>query len=223
MMSSEQEDWVRFHLKNRSRKNNIRVRISNLERMKNCMEEQRKPERHRPVRELVSWCLYLVAVFLVTFLLINYVGQRTRVIGSSMENTLSDGDNLIVDKISYRLHEPKRFDVVVFPYEYQKNTFYIKRVIGLPGETVWIEENGNILIDGIVLEEFYGREVIQEPGLAAEPVTLDKDEYFVLGDNRNDSSDSRMPDVGNIRREDIIGKAWVRIYPFDKIGLIKHR
>lgn len=140
-----------------------------------------------------------------------------------MENTLSDGDNLIVDKISYRLHEPKRFDVVVFPYEYQKNTFYIKRVIGLPGETVWIEENGNILIDGIVLEEFYGREVIQEPGLAAEPVTLDKDEYFVLGDNRNDSSDSRMPDVGNIRREDIIGKAWVRIYPFDKIGLIKHR
>lgn len=63
MMSSEQEDWVRFHLKNRSRKNNIRVRISNLERMKNCMEEQRKPERHRPVRELVSWCLYLVAVF----------------------------------------------------------------------------------------------------------------------------------------------------------------
>lgn len=187
------------------------------------MEEQRRPERRRHVRELVSWSLYLAAVFLVTFLLISYVGQRTRVIGSSMENTLSDGDNLIVDKLSYRLHDPERFDIVVFPYKYQENTFYIKRVIGLPGETVQIKENGDILIDGTVLEEFYGREVIKDPGLAAEPITLGEDEYFVLGDNRNDSSDSRMPDVGNIQREDMIGKAWLRIYPFDRIGFIKHR
>lgn len=187
------------------------------------MEEQRKPVRSRRVRDCLNWILYLLVLVLVTVLLISYVGQRTRVIGSSMENMLSDGDNLIVDKISYRFKEPERFDIIVFPYEYQENTFYIKRVIGLPGETVQIAENGDIFIDGRELLEFYGREVIQDPGLAAEPVTLGDDEYFVLGDNRNDSSDSRMPDVGNIAREDIIGKAWLRIYPFDKIGFIKHQ
>lgn len=187
------------------------------------MEEQRKPKGRKQAKEYVSWIGYLLLVFLVTFLLIHYVGQRTRVIGSSMESTLSDGDNLIVDKISYRLKDPERFDIVVFPYAYQEHTFYIKRVIGLPGETVQIAENGDIFIDGKVLEEFYGREVIKDPGLAAEPVVLGDDEYFVLGDNRNDSSDSRMPDVGKIQRKDIIGKAWIRIYPLNKIGLIRHQ
>lgn len=187
------------------------------------MEEQRKPIRSRCIKDGLNWILYLVAIGLITFLLIGYVGQRTRVIGSSMESTLSDGDNLIVDKISYRFKEPERFDIIVFPYEYQEHTFYIKRVIGMPGETVQIAENGDILIDGEVLNEFYGREVIKDPGLAVKPIVLGEDEYFVLGDNRNDSSDSRMPDVGNIKRKDMIGKAWLRIYPFDEIGFIRHQ
>ena len=140
-----------------------------------------------------------------------------------MEYTLSDGDNLIVDKISYRFQKPERFDIIVFPFQYEENTYYIKRIIGLPGEMVHIDEYGNIYIDGEVLEESYGREVILDPGQAAEPIELGEGEYFVLGDNRNASSDSRDPSVGVIKGEDIIGRAWLRIYPFDSIGFIKHQ
>lgn len=175
------------------------------------------------IGETVSFILYIAVVFLVTFLVIHYVGQRTQVSGSSMEYTLSDGDNLIVDKISYRFYEPERFDIIVFPFQQEEDTYYIKRIIGLPGETVQIGEDGTILINGMELEESYGREVIQEPGAAAEPLTLREGEYFVLGDNRNASSDSRDPSVGMIQREDIIGRAWLRIYPFDKVGFIRHQ
>jgi signal peptidase I len=175
------------------------------------------------IGETVSFILYIAVVFLVTFLVIHYVGQRTQVSGSSMEYTLSDGDNLIVDKISYRFYEPERFDIIVFPFRQEEDTYYIKRIIGLPGETVQIGEDGTILINGMELEESYGREVIQEPGAAAEPLTLREGEYFVLGDNRNASSDSRDPSVGMIQREDIVGRAWLRIYPFDKVGFIRHQ
>jgi signal peptidase I len=188
-------------------------------------KEQGQPEEKETnvVRETISFIIYIGIVFLLTYLVIHYVGQRTQVSGSSMEVTLSDGDNLIVDKISYRFHDPERYDIIVFPYKYEKNTFYIKRIIGLPGETVQIDEQGNIYVDGEVLDESYGREVILDPGEAEEPITLDDDEYFVLGDNRNASSDSRDPSVGKILGEDIIGRAWVRIFPFNKIGFIKHK
>lgn len=175
------------------------------------------------VKETVNFILYIAIVFLLTYLVIHYVGQRTQVSGTSMEYTLSDGDNLIVDKISYRFHKPERFDIIVFPFQYEENTYYIKRIIGLPGETVYIDVQGNIYIDGEVLEESYGREVILDPGQAEEPIELGEDEYFVLGDNRNASSDSRDPSVGVIKGEDIIGRAWLRIYPFDSIGFIRHQ
>lgn len=175
------------------------------------------------VKETISFIIYIGIVFLLTYLVIHYIGQRTQVSGSSMEATLSDGDNLIVDKISYRFHDPERFDIIVFPYKYEKDTYYIKRIIGLPGETVQIDNNGTIYIDGEVLEESYGREVILNPGEAAEPVKLEEDEYFVLGDNRNASSDSRDPSVGKVLGKDIVGRAWVRLYPFDKMGFIKHQ
>lgn len=175
------------------------------------------------LRETISFIIYIGIVFLLTYLVIHYVGQRTQVSGSSMESTLSDGDNLIVDKISYRFHDPERFDIVVFPYKYEKNTYYIKRIIGLPGETVQIDLDGNIYIDGEILEESYGREVMLNPGEAEEAITLGEDEYFVLGDNRNASSDSRDPSVGNILGEDIVGRAWLRLYPFSKIGFIRHQ
>ena len=181
-------------------------------------KEQGQPEENETnvVRETISFIIYIGIVFLLTYLVIHYVGQRTQVSGSSMEATLSDGDNLIVDKISYRFHDPERSDIIVFPYKYEKNTFYIKRIIGLPGETVQIDEQGNIYVDGEVLDESYGREVILDPGEAEEPITLEDDEYFVLGDNRNASSDSRDPSVGKILGEDIIGRAWVRIFPLDR-------
>ncbi len=215
-----------------------------VEKKEECMimnkkEEDRKQEENRKekragkeksprdksdmVKETLSFILYIAIVFLVTYLVIHYVGQRTQVSGTSMEYTLSDGDNLIVDKISYRFHDPERFDIIVFPFQYKEDTYYIKRIIGLPGETVQIDDEGNIYIDGEVLEESYGREIILDPGEAASPIELGEGEYFVLGDNRNASSDSRDPSVGKIRREDIIGRAWLRLYPFDRIGFIKHQ
>lgn len=180
-------------------------------------------EQTSPAHEILSLLLYIVIVFGICFLIITFVGQRSRVSGSSMEPTLSDGDNLIVDKISYRLHDPERFDIIIFPYQYEENTYYIKRIIGLPGETVYINDAGEIYINGTLLKENYGLETIQNPGLASEPITLGDDEYFVMGDNRNNSTDSRFASVGAIKRQDIIGKAWVRIYPFNKIMVIKHQ
>ena len=178
---------------------------------------------NKRLKDILSTSLYLLAVLVMTFLVVTYVGQRTMVIGSSMEPMLSDGDNLIVDKISYRFHDPQRFDIIVFPFRYAEKTYYIKRIIGLPGETVYIDEEGTIFIDGAPLEENYGKEVIADPGRAYEPITLGEDEYFVLGDNRNNSSDSRDPVVGNIHREEFVGKAWMRIWPFPKMGMIEHQ
>lgn len=177
----------------------------------------------KAVKELLDTSIYLLVVLVLTYLVITFVGQRTEVSGSSMEATLSDGDNLIVDKITYRFSDPKRFDIIVFPFQYEEDTYYIKRIIGMPGETVQIDGEGTIYIDGEPLEESYGREIMESPGRAYEEIVLDEDEYFVLGDNRNHSSDSRDPSVGNIRRRDIIGRAWVRIWPFSKFGVLKHQ
>lgn len=177
------------------------------------------------LKDVLSTGIYLLVVLLITYLIILYVGQRTEVSGESMEPTLSDGDNLIVDKISYRFKEPERFDIIVFPFQYQKDTYYIKRIIGLPGETVQIDEEGNIYINGEILEESYGREVIDADkiGIAEEPIILGEDEYFVLGDNRNHSSDSRVREVGNIKKDQIVGKAWVRIWPLSEFEMITHQ
>jgi len=178
---------------------------------------------NRVLKEVLSTTLYLLGVLVLTYLLIHYVGQRTQVKGSSMEPTLSNADNLIVDKLSYRFSDPKRFDIIVFPYLYTPDTYYIKRIIGLPGETVQIDGAGNIYINGELLQENYGAEVIDNPGLASDPITLGADEYFVLGDNRNHSEDSRFPDVANIKKENIIGRAFVRLWPLTKFGLLKHQ
>lgn len=177
------------------------------------------------MKEMISTLAYLLGVLCLTWLVITFVGQRTEVDGSSMEPMLSDGDNLIVDKITYRFSAPKRFDIIVFPFKQEKNTYYIKRIIGLPGETVQIDLRGNIYVNGEVLEESYGREVImpEHVGIALEPITLGEDEYFVMGDNRNSSTDSRTEIVGNIKREDIVGRAWVRIWPLSKLGILKHQ
>lgn len=180
---------------------------------------------NRIMRELLNTAIYLLCVLGAVWLVITFVGQRTEVEGASMENTLHNGDNLIVDKLSYRFHDPERFDIIVFPFQLQDNTYYIKRIIGLPGETVQIMDDGSIYINGEKLEENYGMEVIKPEtiGRAAEPIELGDDEYFVMGDNRNNSSDSRTDMVGNIKRENIIGKAWLRIWPVSDFGVLQHQ
>lgn len=172
------------------------------------------------LKEVLSTSVYLLVVLLITYLIVNFIGQRTEVVGSSMESTLSDGDNLIVDKITYRFKDPERYDIIVFPFQYAKNTYYIKRIIGLPGETVRIDDDGIIYINGKELTEFHGKEIIADPGIARNEITLGKDEYFVLGDNRNNSTDSRDPSVGNIRQKDILGRAWLRIWPLHEFELL---
>lgn len=174
------------------------------------------------LKEALQTSLILLAALLISLFIVTFIGQRTVVDGESMENTLFHGDNLIVDKISYRFNDPERFDVIVFPAHYDSGIYLVKRVIGLPGETVYIDEEGRIYIDDELLEEDFGKEVILSAGMAREPITLGPDEYFVLGDNRNESLDSRDYMVGNIRRDEIIGRAWVRIYPFDQIGFVPH-
>lgn len=180
---------------------------------------------NKVLKEIISALAYLLCVLCLTWLVITFIGQRTEVDGSSMEPTLSDGDNLIVDKISYRFRDPQRFDIIVFPFKFKENTYFIKRIIGLPGETVRIDEEGNIYIDGGLLEESYGREIIRADkiGIAADEIVLGEDEYFVMGDNRNSSQDSRTEVVGNIKREDIIGRAWIRIWPIAKFGILRHQ
>ena len=90
------------------------------------------------IKELLGWLVFIFIVIAASWFVVTFIGQRTQVSGSSMETTLSDGDQLIVDKISYRFRDPKRYDIVVFPYRYEENTFYIKRIIGMPVETVQI-------------------------------------------------------------------------------------
>lgn len=173
------------------------------------------------LKELMGWIVYIIIIVALAWVIITFVGQRTQVSGHSMETTLSHGDQLIVDKISYRFRDPDRYDIVVFPYQYEENTYYIKRIIGLPGETVQIVD-GYVYIDGQQLDEHYGNEVMLDPGIAEEPVTLGDDEYFVLGDNRNNSQDSRAANVGVIHRKDLLGRAWIRIWPLSEFGVIKH-
>ncbi len=171
-------------------------------------------------RTIVSTAAWFAAVIVLSWLLITFVAQRTDVNGSSMYPTLEDGDQLIADKITYRFKDPERFDIIIFPYQLADNTYFIKRIIGLPGETVRIDDEGNIYINGTLLKENYGYERMEYAGLAANEIQLADDEYFVLGDNRNVSEDSRYPDVGCIKRENIIGRAWLRIYPFSKFGVL---
>lgn len=180
-----------------------------------------KPREINIVKELLNLIIYIGIVVLLCFLIIRFVGCRSRVDGNSMNPTLENGDNLWVSKLAYTLGDPKRFDVIIFNYD--EDTTYVKRIIGLPGETVRIDQTGSIFINEVLLEENYGIEPILPTNLgrANQPVVLGENEYFVLGDNRNHSQDSRWSDVGNVSRDDIVGKVIFRIYPFNKLGRVR--
>lgn len=189
------------------------------------IQKEKKKKRLTFGLELV---VYLGIAIIVTYVILNFVGQRTIVDGNSMYPTLNDGESLIVDKLSYRFREPERFDIIVFPFheENGKDVYYIKRIIGLPGESIQIQDN-QILINGQVLEEDYGYGQYTEGGYASTPVYLGADEYFVIGDNRSISKDSRylnefgQPEVGCIHRDQILGRAVFRVWPLEQFGTIK--
>ncbi len=171
-------------------------------------------------KEIMSWIGCFAVAIAAALFIVTFIGQRVQVDGRSMEPTLQDRDNLICDKVSYRFSDPERYDIVIIYPDGEKDKRWIKRIIGLPGEEVRIDEAGTIYINGEPLEESYGKEVIEDPGMAIAPIQLGEDEYWVMGDNRNHSSDSRV--IGPVPKSRILGKAFVRIFPFNKIGLIKH-
>ena len=161
--------------------------------------ESEKKEKST-AQNILGTIAYIVGVCVFVFLILHFVGQRTVVNGSSMDTTLANGQNLVMDKLSYRFHDPERYDIIIFPgpEEFGQHPYYIKRIIGMPGETVQIKD-GKVYINDKELKS---------------------DEYFCLGDNRPVSQDSRYEEVGPVKRSIIVGKVWIRIWPLNKFGKV---
>lgn len=171
------------------------------------------------------FCMVAIYIIIITVLCVafqHYLYSPMRVIGDSMNPVLSSGDILLVSESAYKEAEPGRFDLIVFKYKYDIHTRYIKRVIGLPGETVEIKDN-TIYINGEELKEYYGYYDGEKKMDDYAAYTLRTDEYFVLGDNREHSVDSRSGDVGPVERDMIIGRAAFRLWPFKAVGSLKYQ
>ena len=190
------------------------------ERKKGKAEEKKKKKRS-PVSYAIEFAIYIILILGCVFWVPEHVIQRTVVNGESMENTLHTGESLLVEKVSYRFNDPQRYDIIVFyPEGRDVDEYYVKRIFGLPGETIQITGN-DIYINGEKIEDGFAKNGMDDPGIAAEPLTLADDEYFVLGDNRMVSLDSRDPDLEPIKAEDIAGHVILRIWPLKKFGTLK--
>lgn len=173
------------------------------------------------VKEVIGWILEIAIVLGIAFVFVYFIGLRTSVVGQSMAPTLENKQEILVNRFIYSVTEPKPNDIVVFlPNGNEKSHDYVKRVIGVPGDKVQIKE-GVVYVNGKQFAEGVETALIQDAELAAEEITLDEDEYFVLGDNRNNSEDSRYANIGNVKKEYIIGKAWFIVSPFEDFGFIQ--
>ena len=173
------------------------------------------------LREIFSWIFGIaLSVFLAAVVVI-FLGKSTRVVGMSMEPTLENGQQIFIDRFLYVLSSPKAGDVVAFlPNGNENSHYYIKRIIALPGESVEIVEN-SVYINGEKLQEDYETSKIDDVGIVNEKIKLGSDEYFVLGDDRQNSEDSRNANVGNVKYSYIYGKAWFVISPKSHFGFVK--
>ena len=167
-------------------------------------------------RTLLGWAVNLVTVVTLALFVVMMFGERVTVTGRSMEPTLQGEDVVLLNKLWYNFGKPKRMDVVAFRTGEGTGKTYVKRIVGLPGETVEIRD-GKLYVDG---NETAMPKTIAIPGLAEEGVTLGEDEYFVLGDDPDTSEDSRFANVGNVRRDQILGMVWLRVSPFSELGLV---
>lgn len=200
------------------------VAMRNRRRNKHTLsfhEKQKRKFNKRLFYEILSWGFGLFVAVFLAFMLIMFFGIKTSMVGSSMEPIIKNGQNVYINRVAYNMSSPKRGDVIVFKPNGNKNShFYIKRVIGLPGETVQIT-NGKVYINGTILSGDYASDT-KEAGMAASEVVLDTDEYFVMGDNRLNSEDSRSANIGNVTNSMIEGKAWYKSkFGKDKAGKIK--
>lgn len=185
------------------------------------LQAKEKFEENEKLRKVLGW-IFQIAVTLVFAAVVAIVMfQSVTMQESSMEPTISVGDRFFMDKVSYKLSSPQRGDIIVFKTNASDDAaLHIRRVIGLPGETIQIVD-GRILIDGETYREGKDFPSISNPGLAETPITLESGEYFVLGDNRNNSEDSRYGDIGTVKKRYIVGKVWFTISPVSKIGFMR--
>lgn len=180
-------------------------------------QHQKKEQKKRSkLSYAIEFIIYIALILLCVFWVPEHVIQRTVVKGESMEETLHEGESLLVNKLSF--YEPSRYDIIVFyPQGEDVDEYYVKRIYGLPGETIQITGN-DIYINGEKIEDNYAKNPMDDSGIAEEPLTLADDEYFVLGDNREVSLDSRDPDVGPVKEKNIAGHVVLRIWPLSKFG-----
>ena len=170
---------------------------------------------------LLEYGTYLFIMVFILFIAPNYLMERVAVDGTSMENSLFDEEHVLIEKVSRYFDGPERFDIVVFTKQAGAvEKTYIKRIIGLPGETIQIV-GSQILINGTELEESYGKDPLEYAGSVAEPVTLGEDEYFVLGDNRSVSIDSRSTKVGFVNKNELDGVVILRVSPMSAFGKVE--
>lgn len=173
------------------------------------------------LREIALWTGEILLTMFVAVLLVLFVGFRISVVGPSMSPTLENGEKVLVNRLVYKVFSPKQNDLIVFlPNGNEKSHYYIKRVIAVPGDKVQVKD-GMIYINGEPFEEKAEVSAVENALLAEEELTVGEDEYFVLGDNRNNSEDSRYASIGNVRKEYIVGKAWCIVWPWDRFGLLK--
>ncbi len=169
--------------------------------------DNEKPSKAKIVKEVLLWVFQIVITIAIAFVFVYFMGQKTTAVGQSMEPTVKAGKKVWINKFSYMLSTPKRGDVIVFKPNGNTNAYSsIKRVIGIPGDTIQIKD-GVVYIDGEKYEEEWDN--MTDAGIAEDEIKLDIEEYFVLGDNRNNSEDSRYADVGIVKLGDIEGKAWL--------------
>lgn len=175
--------------------------------------KERSKRRRKMFIRTAIWVVQIALVIGLAYFIVNYTIEKTRMPDESMEPVLSKNDTIIFSKSAYWFSEPERYDVIVFSQSSTERGYYnIKRVIGLPGETVLIN-GGQVYINGELLEMDADMEEMLSAGLADRELLLEDNEYFVLGDARNNSEDSRFADVGTVVKSDIIGKAWIRTKP----------
>ena len=194
--------------------------IKNWKQSPKIQEAKEKLEDEK-VRGFMRWVFEIVVTLVLAAMVGIMLFQTVTMQESSMEPTIAVGDRFFINRVVYKFSSPKRGDLIVFRTNASDDAaLHIRRVIGLPGETIQIS-GGRILIDGEAYKEGKDFPMISNPGLASSSITLESGEYFVLGDNRNNSEDSRYADVGMVRKRYIAGKIWFTCAPFEKLGFTK--
>ncbi len=173
------------------------------------------------VKTAIEWGTEIIVVCILAWMLVSFFGQRVSNAGDSMSPVLKNGDVVLINRIVYDARKPKRGEIIAFRPNGNENAHYcIKRVVGLPGETVQIKD-GKVYIDGKVQKKNIYTSDLDFAGIAEKKLTLGETEYFVLGDNSAGSDDSRLADIGNVKREDIGGKVWFVTNIGKNFGFVK--